>query len=121
MSVLTQQLPAGGPGKSSVWLVSVGGRLDQNLTPELETTLTSLLDEGHNDFIVDLSETTYINSGGLRCLVSAWRRARANNGSVSLCGLNERLQEIFTMIGFDKVFQIHPDCADVRPVTKPGR
>ncbi len=89
--------------------ISVNGRLDQAQTPRLEATLTSLLDAGRPIIIVDLTETTYINSGGLRCLVSAWRQARQQDGDLVLCGLNERLQEIFSMVGFDKVFAIYPD------------
>lgn len=93
-----------------LWLVGVRGRLDQSLTPTLEQKLNSLLAEGHSHLIVDLTEVEYINSGGLRCLVSAWRAARLQEGNVSLCGLNDRLSEIFGMVGFDKVFQIYPTC-----------
>jgi anti-anti-sigma factor len=67
-----------------------------------------LLDEGHYHLIVDLSEATYINSGGLRCLVSAWRQAREQDGNLVICGLNKRLHQIFSMVGVDKVFQITP-------------
>lgn len=102
MTVWQQRLPSG------VRLVSVRGRLDQDLNPQLEEHLTRLLDEGHYHLIVDLSEATYINSGGLRCLVSAWRQARERDGNLVICGLNKRLQDIFSMIGFDKVFQIYP-------------
>jgi anti-sigma B factor antagonist len=90
-----------------LWLVNVQGRLDQNLSPELEKQLFDLLARGHHRLIVDLTEVTYINSGGLRSLVSSWRRAQKQNGNVMLCGLNDRLREIFSMIGFDKVFQIY--------------
>jgi anti-sigma B factor antagonist len=109
MSVWQEKLPQG-----EVWLVGVNGRLDQTLNPKLEETLNELLDNGHYHLVVDLTHTTYINSGGLRCLVSAWRRAKANEGSMALCGLNSRLQEIFSMVGFDKVFEIHEDCATAR-------
>lgn len=94
--------------KDDVWLVQVDGRLDQSQTTALETQLTTLLDDGRHFLIVDLSDTSYINSGGLRCLVSAWRKARQQEGNLVLSGLNSRLQEIFTMVGFDKVFQIYP-------------
>jgi anti-anti-sigma factor len=114
MSVWQEKLP-----QSDAWLIGVNGRLDQSLNPKLEETLNDLLDNGHYDLIVDLTQTTYINSGGLRCLVSAWRRAKASQGSLSLCGLNERLQEIFTMVGFDKVFTIHEDCAGARQLARP--
>lgn len=90
----------------AVWLVGVNGRLDQSLTPQLNETLTGLLDNGRYQLIVDLSGVTYINSGGLRCLVSAWRKAKAENGDMILFALNDRILEVFTMVGFDKVFHI---------------
>lgn len=101
---------------NDVWLVEVSGRLDQMLNSRLDEALTSLLDKNYNNIIVDLSQTNYINSGGLRCLVSAWRKARQNDGNVWLCGLNGRLQEIFSMVGFDKVFQIYPSLAAAQAV-----
>lgn len=90
-------------------LIRINGRLDHSQTPQLEGYLTHLLDAGHNFLVTDLTQTNYINSSGLRCLVSAWRRARQQEGDLVLCGLNNRLQEIFSMVGFDKVFQIFPD------------
>lgn len=95
-------------GADGVWIVAVNGRLDQTLTPTLEQHLTTLLDEQHARIIVDLSQTSYINSGGLRTLVTGWRKARQQNGNLVLCGLNGRLQEIFGMVGFDQLFQIFP-------------
>ena len=90
----------------NIWLVGVRGRLDQSLTPQLDETLTGLLDNDRYRLMINLSDVTYINSGGLRCLVSAWRKARAENGDVVLFGLNDRILEVFTMVGFDKVFHI---------------
>ncbi|MEZ4517740.1 MAG: STAS domain-containing protein [Chloroflexota bacterium] len=100
-------------GQSDTYVVKVVGRLDQALNAMLEETLTSLLDEGHINLIINLSETSYINSGGLRTLVSAWRRVSRENGSLQLCGLSPRLLEIFAMVGFDQVFEIVPDCREV--------
>lgn len=115
MTVWQETLP------SDTVLVGVRGRLDQSLNPTLEQTLNDLLDSGRTHFIVDLTEASYINSGGLRCLVSVWRRAREHNGSLRLCGLNPRLQEIFSMVGFDKVFEIYDSCAEARQVVNSNR
>ena len=104
MSIWQEQLP------NDAWLVGVEGRLDQSQNPQLEENLTGLLNDGHQRLIVDLTGATYINSGGLRSRVSAWRKARQQEGDLVLCGLNPRLQEIFSMVGFDKVFQIYPTC-----------
>ncbi len=100
MTVRQQSLPG------DLWLVSVSGRLDQNMTPALEQTLGELLDDGHNRLIVDLGEADYINSGGLRCLVAAWRKARQQGGDLFLCGLRARVAEVVSMVGFDKVFSV---------------
>lgn len=99
---------------TNTYVVQISGRLDQTLNTTLETEIAGLLDAGSVDLIFDLSETSYINSGGLRTLVSAWRRARLAGGSVAICGLNSRLDEIFKMVGFDKVFDVFPDCRAAR-------
>ena len=93
--------------QGNIWLVHIEGRLDHQLTPSLETHLHDLLQEDGVQLIVDLSKTNYINSGGMRILVTAWRKAHQQNGDLLLCGLNGRLQEIFSMIGFDKLFDIY--------------
>ncbi|WP_420630055.1 STAS domain-containing protein [Candidatus Leptofilum sp.] len=95
------------PVGENIWLVGVSGRLDQTLNPELEQQLTALLNSGKSRLIVDLSQANYINSGGLRTLVTGWRKARQQEGDLVLCGLNGRLQEIFSMVGFDQLFQIY--------------
>lgn len=95
------------PLGDDIWLVAINGRLDQTLNPTLEQQLTTLLDEGKIWLVVDMSETDYINSGGLRTLVTGWRKAKQQEGNLVLCGLNGRLQEIFHMVGFDQLFQIY--------------
>lgn len=99
------------PVSEESWLVVVTGRLDQSQNQLLEEELQRLLDEGHHRLIVDLSEVTYVNSGGLRCLVTIWRQARSRGGTVVLCGLSERIARVFAIVGFDKVFVIYADRA----------
>lgn len=89
-------------------LIGINGRIDHHLTPKLDETLINLSQKGQNRLLIDLSAVHYINSGGLRCLLSAWRRSRREGGDVVLCGLNGRLQELFQMAGFDTVFNIYP-------------
>ena len=108
MSIWNESLPGG------IWLISVSGRLDQNQTIELELALQELVDEGHINLLIDLSEVSYINSGGLRCLVTLWRQTRQHGGNLTLCGLNTRLTEVFAIVGFEKVFDIFDDCLNAR-------
>jgi serine/threonine-protein kinase RsbW len=91
---------------ADLYLVTVAGRIDHQINAELERHLTRLLDNHHYRLIVDLSATTYINSSGLRILVSAWRQTRQHDGDLHLSGLNDNIMNIFTMVGFDKLFDI---------------
>ncbi|MBK9051343.1 MAG: STAS domain-containing protein [Chloroflexi bacterium] len=93
---------------ADIWLVEISGRLDQDQAPLLENELTQLIQDAQYHLIVDLSQVDYINSAGLRCLVGTWRKAREQGGNLWLTGLNDRLKEVFSMVGFDKVFQIYP-------------
>jgi anti-sigma B factor antagonist len=95
--------------QNKTWLVSVSGRLDQTQTPDLEAQLNALLDQGHDRIVIDLNDVNYINSGGLRCLVTAWRKANRSGGNVVLTGLRSRVYDVFSMVGFDKVFDVYPD------------
>ncbi len=57
--------------------------------------------------VVDLKDTRYISSSGLRTLLAAARAAKRHGGALCLCCLSPRVQEIFEMAGFDRVFQIY--------------
>jgi anti-sigma B factor antagonist len=90
-----------------LWLVEAQGRFDRSQTPEFEKTLLHLLDEQHYNIIVDFSQATYINSGGLRCLLTCCRLSRNLGGDIVLSGLEARIAEIFSMVGLDQVFAIY--------------
>jgi anti-sigma B factor antagonist len=108
MSVSEEQLAG------DIWLVKVSGRLDQSQTAVLEESLQKLLLENHNRLVIDLSDVTYVNSGGLRCLVTIWRQARDHGGKVVLCNLGERISQVFAVVGFDKVFDIYASLAEAQ-------
>ena len=91
----------------SISLVSLSGRLDQTVTPEIETALLKELEDGNEQLIVDMSEVSYVNSGGLRCLLTAWRKANDLQGRIILCSLSGRVADVFEIVGFDKVFEIY--------------
>ena len=103
----------------AVGLVVARGRLDHNSVPQLESTLRECLAAGEIHLVVDLSQVTYVNSGGLRALVTAWRAARKGGGDLALAGLTTRLREIFQIVGFDRIFAVYPTPAEaVRAMTE---
>ena len=82
------------------------GRLDAARARPVEVELKQHLANGHIHFLIDLSDTRYISSNGLRVLLAAHKQANRSGGALKLCGLDARLTEIFEMAGFDRVFEI---------------
>ncbi len=90
-------------------VVTPQGRLDAARAPALEQELKQQLAQGNRDVVVDLSDTTYISSNGLRVLLAGLRACQADGGALRLCCLNARLMDIFEMVGFDQIFEIFED------------
>lgn len=98
--------------ENNVHVVVPSGRLDAAGARPLEEELRNQLALGHARLVLDLSETRYINSNGLRALLRARKDAEQQNGALKLCNLTPRLIEIFEMAGFDQVFQFYPTRAE---------
>ena len=96
------------------WLVGVSGRLDHLQTAELEEELLDIAGSDNQKMIIDLGDVSYVNSGGLRCLVTVWRRAQQGDGIVVLCSIRPSLLELFTTVGFHKVFDIYATSTEAK-------
>ncbi|MBI5304050.1 MAG: STAS domain-containing protein [Chloroflexi bacterium] len=88
-------------------VLTPAGRLDAAGARPLEHEIKQHIAAGHACFIVDLKETRYISSNGLRVLLAALKESRKHGGALKLCCLTPRLIEIFEMAGFDRVFEIY--------------
>ena len=90
----------------AIQIITPQGRLDAAGTRPLEAELKQLIAAGETRLIVDLEKTRYISSNGLRVLLAALKQAKKRGGTLKLCGLAARLQDIFAMAGFDRLFEV---------------
>jgi anti-anti-sigma factor len=88
-----------------VAVVAVSGRIDAYTAPEVEARLTAAAVAGH-DVVIDLSETDYISSAGLRVLLTLAKRARGTSFDMRLCGLREAVTEVLDIAGLIPLFEI---------------
>jgi len=61
-------------------LVAVAGELDAHSAPSLEELAAGLRSDGFLHFTLDLSQTTFIDSSGLRSLIDLQNQLKANGG-----------------------------------------
>ena len=93
-------------------IIEVGGEIDVYTAPKLREAITSLVDEGQRDLIIDLEKVEFMDSTGLGVLVGGLKRVRTHEGSLELVCTQERLLKIFRITGLGKVFAIHSSQAE---------
>jgi anti-sigma B factor antagonist len=78
----------------------------------LEKVLQGLLDADRSQIVLDLQETNYLGSAGLRVLVAQQKSARKSGGALRLTQLTTRIKEVFELAGLTSVFEIYPDVVE---------
>ena len=88
------------------------GRVDSRTAAEFEAKLLGLIETGSEAIAVDFAELEFMSSAGLRVILMAAKRLKAN-GAFALCGLSEPIMEVFQVSGFAKMLTIHDDLGAV--------
>jgi anti-sigma B factor antagonist len=87
-------------------VVGVEGQLVVANRQELKQTVVEELERGERKFLIDFSQTGYIDSSGLGVLVSLLKRIREQNGELRLANLNDDLKTLFELTKLDTLFQL---------------
>lgn len=97
----------------SAALLAPQGRVDSATAPMLGERLDGMLGGTPAGAVVlDLSGLEYISSAGFRVLLVANRQARSSGVSLHLCGLSDKLRQLFDLAGFLGLFTIHAQRAE---------
>lgn len=102
MNVKTQE-------EKGYWIVKLEGRLDISNSSQFEQECMQWIEQGQRRFILDLGGLEYISSAGLRSILAATKKLKAQNGSLSLCSLTGLVEEVVTVSGFDNILRVFPD------------
>ena len=87
-------------------VVKIIGELDIAATTNQVEDLNGVLALADRALEIDCSELTYISSAGLRFFMPLKRESEAKGGSVHISHLNEDVNDIFRMSGFQNIFEI---------------
>ena len=86
---------------------SIKGRMDAISAPEFDKTFTKQMEEGTQNFIMDLGNLEYISSAGLRSVLAALKKTKVQNKKLLFCNIKGSIKEIFDISGFTALFTIH--------------
>jgi anti-sigma B factor antagonist len=91
-----------------VCVVLVHGEADLHSASELRERLAGVIDDGPKRVLVDLSDTSFIDSMALGVLLGGTKRLRAGDGQLELIVPKPDIRRIFEITMLDRILVIHP-------------
>ena len=92
--------------QNEVTIIDVEGQLIVGNRQELKQKVLEELENGSRKFLIDFTNTGYIDSSGLGVLVSLSKKIREQGGELRLANLNEDLRTLFELSTLDTLFHI---------------
>ena len=93
------------PFPSDDCTVEWAGEIDLATADQLAERLRPVLDTGAADVIVDLGAVTFLDSTGLRVLLSARRRLEADGRQLHVRNPSRSVQRVFVLSGLDELVE----------------
>ena len=81
-------------------------RLDAMVAADFKLKLNEMIEQGHVNMIIDLTDVDLVDSSGLGVLVSSLKRI-GNRGEVKLCNLKDAVRSVFELTRLDRVFGLY--------------
>ena len=101
-----------------VLLLQARGRINVLSADLFEFEVRRAFAGSDGDVIVDASEVTYLSSAGLRAFLRLWQALNKKNRALHICALKPYIQQVFEMIGFDRIIPIDADVAAAMAAVK---
>jgi anti-anti-sigma factor len=94
--------------KENVVIFFVSGRLDAFGAQQLDTWAREALHDDDKELVVDLSETGYLSSGGIRIFNGLKKEMKRRSGRFALAAVGDYPKKVLDMAGFSSVFDMFP-------------
>jgi anti-anti-sigma factor len=86
-------------------VVGVDGELDAYSAPALEDLTASLRADGCHDLTLDLSQTTFVDSSGLRVLLALHTELSAGPGRLAIQAPSDPVTRLLEITGLTRHFE----------------
>jgi anti-sigma B factor antagonist len=90
-------------------IVVLSGELDVATTPTLQWRLADLFELGITHMVMDFANLTFIDSVGVSLLITAAKRVRVAEGTLTVRNANRPVTRVFQITGLMDFFSMSPD------------
>lgn len=99
-------------------MIAVTGQIDLYAAPELKVAVGDAIRHGARRLILDMSETSFIDSSALSILLGAVKRLRPLGGEVVvISGRGSAVREVFEITGLDHLFELRESAEELTDAT----
>ncbi len=93
----------------SVAIVKISGVVDSETVDEFSNSLTSLVEKGEYQIVLDIEDLSYINTAGLSVIADVFKKARQNQGSLKILNAPEAIRELLDIVRFTRIIDLFDD------------
>ena len=104
MRITTEILESTALGRAAV--IAPVGEVDMHESPRLREALIEATAGRPAVVVVDLAGVTFIDSSGVATLVEAMKLAKAAGLTLVLCGMIDKVRDVFALARLDKFFRL---------------
>lgn len=83
--------------------VTASGRLNMVSAPNLRTYVNEVVAAGSNRIVVNLAETTFMDSSGLGALIGCLKAARQAGGDLRIAAVQPQVTMVLELTSMDRV------------------
>lgn len=96
------------------WAVlAVAGEIDLATVSGLEQAIKDVLDQGTSNLVIDLSETNFMDSTGLRVLIMADREFKEGDRSLAILVKPGPISRLLDVSGMHELLRVIADTAEL--------
>lgn len=99
--------------RGSFFVVRVAGEFSVRTLRDIRDAIEEALTVGHTHIGFDLSQTEFIDSGGIGLIMNTYKRMAENGGTPSLVAISESLEDIIETSGIRQILPVYSDLDDL--------
>ncbi len=92
--------------EDSSCIIAINGELDASSSIVLDKAIARVVSENETNILIDCKNLNYISSAGLGVFMSYLQDFQDKNISLVLFGLNEKVRNVFEILGLDQLLTI---------------
>jgi anti-sigma B factor antagonist len=97
---------------TDIAVVRADGRLNMVSAPELRETITATIAAGRPRIVVDLTDTSFIDSSGLGALIECLKSARQAEGDLRIAAPNDQVRMVLKLSNVDRILRSYDSAAE---------